>query len=447
MKVVILAGGGGTRLFPLSRSWLPKQFLEFDGKRSLLGLTLERAMGIVRPSDLVVVTNPKHRDRVMLELESVGASGAHLVLEPVGRNTASAVALGASYLLNLGVPRGEVILVAPSDHIMGPAGEFVGAVDKACELALRGLWVVFGIRPAGPETGYGYIEVGGPVGPGFLVRSFREKPDIESARAYAEDPRYYWNSGMYCLTLGCLMDQLERHMEDLYRLVSRGYDEFISAFADSPSVSIDRGLAEKSSDGAMVPFNGDWSDIGSWDAIYKWLQKDGDGNVISGDCVALNCEGSLIMGQGRLIAALGLRDMLVVDGGDAILVAPRNESQRVGLLAEKLASLGGRELPELLAGCVNGVSCRSLIRGVGYDVTEVQVKPGGAIDPHHHAKSSESWGVIEGKARVTIGNREMTVLAGDGVWVPVGESCRIENVGDGPLRLVVVRIGHKVFGG
>jgi len=341
MKIIILAGGGGSRLFPLSRTRFPKQFLKLNGEKSLLAQTIERFSELVKPSDMVIVTNQEYVHHVKTELIASKSQEAHILLEPVARNTAPAIALAARYCVDrLGCGLDEVMFVTPSDHIIRSLETFTANLRQALSMAKMNKIVTFGVKPDSPETGYGYIQVGQPLGSGFAVELFHEKPDRATAEAYLANGSYYWNSGMLVFTIGCFMDELRVHQPHIHALSDTTLDIMTENFAEMPNISIDYAVVEKSKQVVMSPLTTEWSDIGSWDAIYNVLDKDADGNAIKGDCIPIDCSNTLILGHSRLIAGIGLEDLLVVETDDVIVVAKKGESQKVKDLVNELTAKG-----------------------------------------------------------------------------------------------------------
>ncbi|MDR7866289.1 MAG: mannose-1-phosphate guanylyltransferase/mannose-6-phosphate isomerase [Sporomusaceae bacterium] len=442
MKIIILAGGGGTRLFPLSRANYPKQFLKIGGPQSLLAQTVTRFLPLADARDIVIVTNHEHFHHVRAELEVCGAGDAHILLEPVGRNTAPAVALAASYCLdNLGAPEEELLLVTPSDHLVGKPEAFAQAIRQAAPMAAGGRIVTFGIRPNKPETGYGYIQAGAKQGDGYLVASFKEKPDAQTAKRYLKDGNYYWNSGLFAFTVGTFADELSRHQPAIRAALDNPYATLLERFADLPDISLDYAIAEKSDRIVTIPLAADWSDIGSWDAIYDVLPKDAAGNAIQGDCLPVDCRDSLILGHSRLIAGIGLEDVLVVETDDVILVAKKGESQKVKDIVAALKARGRREAAEHTTVYRPWGRYTVLGEGPGYKLKKIVVNPGQRLSLQLHHHRSEHWIVIGGTAKVTIGGREQLIPANESAFVPVSTKHRLENPGDTPLEMIEVQNG------
>ncbi|CUH94461.1 Xanthan biosynthesis protein XanB [Propionispora sp. 2/2-37] len=442
MKIIILAGGGGTRLFPLSRTKYPKQFLKIEGKDSLLTQTVMRFLPLVRPADIVVVTNQEYIHHVKNELVECGADGAHIVLEPVARNTAPAIALAVRYCLdNLGTAADEVLFVTPSDHIIRPVGLFVETVRKAGQLAAGEKLVTLGIKPEQPETGYGYIQAGETSGNGYAVRSFKEKPDQKTAERYLAEGGYYWNSGMFAFRVDLFLQELEAYQPDIYTLAQQPFQEMVGAFSGMPNISIDYAIAEKSSRGVMLPLTAYWNDIGSWDAIYDVFDKDADGNALQGDCLPLDCSNTLMMGRSRLIAGIGLENLLIVETDDVIVVAKRGESQQVKELVNILKERGRREAEEHTTGYRPWGSWTVLGEGKGYKIKKITVNPGQRLSLQMHYHRSEHWVVIGGTAKVHIDGEEYMVPENKSIFVPQCAKHFMENPGKTLLEIIEVQNG------
>ncbi|TWH45263.1 mannose-1-phosphate guanylyltransferase/mannose-6-phosphate isomerase [Sporomusa sp. KB1] len=442
MKLIILAGGGGTRLFPLSRTCMPKQFLKLGDSDSLLTQTVKRFLPLLKPSDIVVVTNKEYTHHVKTELATCGASSAHILLEPVARNTAPAIALAARFCQDeLGAVAEEVLFITPADHIIQPVDIFIKNVRQAVELAAQDKVVTLGIKPNKPETGYGYIQAGKSLGTAYQVDSFREKPDKETAKQYLAAGNYYWNSGMFAFTTGHIMEEFREHVPEIYQLVSAPLVEVIRNFDSMPSISIDYAVAEKSLQVVMVPLTANWNDIGSWDAIYDVLEKDHSGNALQGDCLPINCSNTLMLGRNRLIAGIGLEDVLVVETDDVIVVAKRGESQKVKDVVAELKARGRREVDEHTTMYRPWGSYTVLGEGTGYKMKKIMVAPGQQLSLQLHYHRSEHWIVIGGTAKVTIGEQEQMVHVNESVYIPPSTKHRLENPGRIPLEIIEVQNG------
>lgn len=442
MKVIILAGGGGTRLFPLSRTRFPKQFLKMNGDKSLLAQTIERFLPLVNSYDMVIVTSAEYVHHVETELMVTRAKEAHILMEPVARNTAPAIAFAARYCIEqLGCGQDEVLIVSPSDQVIQTSEIFVANMRQAVDMAKLDKIVTLGVAADSPEIGYGYIQAGKSFGSGFLVKSFREKPDKETAETYLANGGYYWNSGMFVFTIGRFMAELKEHQPDIYSLADTGFDAMTENFAEMSNISIDYAVAEKSAQAMMLPLTAKWSDIGSWDAIYDVLGKDIDGNAVKGDCVPIDCSNTLMLGNSRLIAGIGLKDLLVVETDDVILVAQKGESQKVKELVSRLKANGRSEVDEHTSVFRPWGLYTVLGSGPGYKMKKIVVNPGQVLSLQMHYHRSEHWIVIGGTAKVTIGENESMVHENEGVFVAQTTKHRIENPGLLPLEIIEVQNG------
>jgi mannose-1-phosphate guanylyltransferase/mannose-6-phosphate isomerase len=444
MKAIILAGGSGARLFPLSRGSRPKQFIDVFSSRSLFAQCAERAgRAVDGPEDVVVVANHKYELMVKAELSRCGLAGAHVLPEPEGRNTAPAIALAAAYLKSrLSCPGDEVLLVLPSDHLVGPGDAFAENVRQGAEFARAGNMVVFGVKPDRPETGFGYIEAGEQAGRGYLVRRFKEKPELALAEEYFEKGGHFWNSGMFMFRLDVFLREAAAHAPGILgQGGDASYDGLLASFGCLPNVSFDCAVLEKCENMAMVPFAPSWSDVGSYDAVYGALPKDGQGNAIKGDVLAIDCRNSLLLGKKRLIAALGLENILAVETDDVILLMPKGKSQEARRIVEALKAAKRPEADE--ANTVYRPWGQFTVHdaGEGYKIKTITVEPGKSLSLQMHHRRSEHWVVTKGTAGVVVDDHEHIVGAGESAYVPKGSKHRLYNAGEGELKIVEVQNG------
>lgn len=453
MKVIILAGGSGTRLWPLSRERYPKQFLKLYNNRSLLQQTKDRLMGLVPDEDIIIMTKNDYKFHVAAEL---GALPFHLILEPESRNTAPAIALGVKYCLErLSCKEDEVIFVLPSDHIIGSPDIFREKIRRAEGLAKKGYLVTFGIRPARPETGYGYIKAGGRVegvgsldpGPSTLdpvykVEIFTEKPDIKSAERYLKEGCFYWNSGIFAFRLGTILDEFQRHTPGIGKILEMGLDEVISNFAKMPNISIDYAVMERSNRLVMLPLELGWNDIGSWDSLYDLLDKDAMGNVKKGDVLSIDTKESLIIGNRRLISTIGLEDCLIVETDDAVLIAKRGYAQRVSELVERLKEGKRKEVSEHATTFRPWGNYTILEEGERYKIKRIVVNTGESLSLQLHHHRSEHWVAVKGTAKVKIGDKELFIHENESAYVPKSTLHQLENPGKTPLEIIEIGNGE-----
>ena len=442
MKVIILAGGGGTRLFPLSRACYPKQFLRIGAERSLFGQTLERFLLLAAPEDIVVVTQEAYFFHVRAELREVGADAAHVLLEPVGRNTAPAIALAMAYCRErLGAGEDEVLCVSPSDHVIRPAERFAELVKTAAERAAQGDIVTLGVTPNAPETGYGYIEAAEYAGDVRRVRRFKEKPSREMAEEYLSAGNYYWNSGMFLFRMDALKGEFAEFVPELARIASGSVADAKENFAALPSISIDYAVAERSKKMAVAPLSDiSWNDVGSFDAIADMMADD-KGNAFSGDVRASDCKNTMILGDERLVVGMHLENLLVVDTPDVLLVARKGDSQEIREVVETLKKEGRRETEENLTMYRPWGKYTTLAEGDGYKVKRIVINPGQSISLQIHYHRSEHWTVISGTGKLTLDGKEIIFRENESTYIPIGTAHRLENPGKLPLSIIEVQNG------
>jgi len=430
MIPVILSGGVGSRLWPLSRGMYPKQFLCLaDPDLSMLQQTVGRSVGIDDIGPSVIVCNQEHRFIVGEQLQQIGITDAKILLEPKGRNTAPAIALAAFSVAEK--DRDEVMLVMPADHVIADLGEFHRAIDLAFHLAEQGSLVTFGIVPQGPETGYGYIKAGSPVdGGGFSVAEFKEKPDQRTAQEYIDSGNYYWNGGIFVFTASAYLEELKRFEPEVYKAAESAMSkaqpdlDFIrideAAFIASPSISIDYGVMERTSKAVVVSLNAGWNDVGSWSALWDVSEKDENGNAISGDVIVVDTKNSHIYSENKLVSVVGVDGLVVVETDDAILVCDRQRAQNVKAIVEKLESLERTQISHHRKVYRPWGWYDSIDEGDRFQVKRIQVKPGARLSVQMHHYRAEHWVVVKGVAEVRNGDNVMTLVENESTYIPIG---------------------------
>jgi mannose-1-phosphate guanylyltransferase / mannose-6-phosphate isomerase len=447
MKIIILAGGSGTRLWPYSRSCFPKQFLHFGDQRSLLQKTMERFIGCYPLTDLLIVTNQAYCHLVKTQAREIAPELENQILvEPQRRNTAPAIALSVSYLQKIGaVSSDDAVLVCSSDHLISPLERFLDAVVKGETFAKRGNHVIFGIRPHKPETGYGYIKAKRSSEPQvYEVEKFIEKPTMELAQQYLLDGHYLWNSGIFLFHIGTLMQEMQQYCPIISERLQCSFEQCLAEFAEMPDISIDYALMEKSQKTVVIPLDVTWSDVGSWDSVYELLEKDENQNVKIGNILDIDTQNCLIMGGKHLISTIGLKDLLVIETDDALFVGKKGESQRVKNLVDELKKRNAKEQYENLTSHRPWGKFTVLEEGIRYKIKRIVVDPGHRLSLQMHYHRSEHWVVVKGTAKVTIGDKETLVHENESIYVPKSEMHRLENPGKVALELIEVQVGEYV---
>ena len=444
---VILSGGSGTRLWPLSRESHPKQFLPLAGRQTLLQATWARVRGVTSLAP-IVVANGEHRFMVSEQLRQVGCKPGTVLLEPNGRNTAPAIAAAA--LQAVADESDPLLLVLPSDHVIRDGDAFREAVAKAADAAETGQLVTFGIVPTGPETGYGYIKASAGEG-ACPVEQFVEKPDLETAKQYVAAGTYYWNSGMFLFKASRYLEELGRLQPQMLAACKAAFErakrdeDFVrldkDAFAACPSDSIDYAVMEKTEAAMVVPLDADWNDVGSWAALWEVAEQDGDGNAHRGDVIASGCRNTLAWGDGRLVALLGLEDIVVVDTDDTVLVAHKDRVQEVKEIVGRLKAQGRSEANLHRKVYRPWGAYDSIDMGERHQVKRITVKPGASLSLQMHHHRAEHWIVVSGTAEVTCGDKVLLLTENQSTYIPLGVTHRLRNPGKLPLELIEVQSG------
>lgn len=450
MRAVIMAGGSGSRLWPLSRGFFPKQFLSLCGDSTMLQGTLHRVAGLY-DDGLSIICNEEHRFIVAQQAQTFGASSDVIILEPQGRNTAPAIALAAFEALD-SVGGDCLLLVMAADHLIEDVDAFHAAVAKAKIQADAGKLVTFGIVPESPHTGYGYIQRGAALSDdAFVVSRFVEKPDEATAQVYVDEGEYYWNSGMFLFSAQLYLEELKAHRPDIYDACEKAYAgksrdaDFLrvdkAAFAACPDDSIDYAVMEKTDKAAVVPLSAGWSDVGAWSSLWEVGEGDASGNVFSGDVLSHNTTNSYVRAEHRLVATVGLDNVVVVETNDAVLVAAKDKVQEVKSIVNELKAQNRSEFLHHRHVYRPWGVYDSIDNGDRYQVKRITVKPGAKLSVQMHHHRAEHWIVVSGTAKVTIGEKTIMLTENQSTYIPIGEVHALENPGKIPLELIEVQSG------
>lgn len=484
VNAVILAGGSGSRLWPMSRQHRPKQFLALDGDFSLLQTTINRLSPTIEAKDVLIVTQESHAKgeayHALLPYQAI--------YEPIGRNTAPAIALAAAYLMAEGAD--PVMVVLPADHVIKDEARFREHLDTAIQTAQTGRLVTFGIQPTRPDTGFGYIKtratseekrvlstecrvpsekaessspqhsalstqnsLSGTQNSVLEVERFTEKPDLKTAEHFLKEGDYYWNSGMFVWRASTILAEIQRYLPEVYKVVQTILAErqtgstFQQAvekhFAAMPSISIDYGVLEKSDRVSLIPCDIGWNDVGSWQAVHEISPKDANGNALQGNVIAIDCKDSLIRAEKRLVAVVGVEDLCVIETADAVLISKSDQTQRVREVVDKLHDQGATE--HIFHAKVNrpwGSYTVLEEDPEGFKLKRIEVAPGARLSLQSHRQRSEHWVVVSGTATVTNGEEVITVQKNQSTYIPIGAKHRLENLGKEPLHIVEIQVGE-----
>jgi mannose-1-phosphate guanylyltransferase/mannose-6-phosphate isomerase len=450
---VVLSGGAGTRLWPVSRQQYPKQLLPLVSERTMLQETVTRTAGLPDLAAPFVICHRDHRFLVAEQLQEIGVKPHRIVLEPVGRNTAAALTV-AALMLNAVDPE-AIILAQPSDHHIANVGAFRRSLDQAALAGSRGWLTTFGIAAARPETGYGYIRQANVAIEGadgvFAVRQFVEKPDLDTATQYVESGQYFWNGGIFLLPVSVFLEEVERLQPEILRgcaqAVSRGHDDLDffclddESFSSILDISVDKAIMELTDRAAVVPVEMGWSDIGSWRSLYEVHPSDRDGNVLEGDVALDGVRNSYVRADGHFVAALGVENVVIVATDDVFLVAHADRSPDIGKFVERLRSRNRSEVLHHSKVYRPWGFYQTIDTGDRFQVKRIMVKPGAMLSLQMHHHRAEHWVVVSGTARLTCDGESRLLHENQSTYIPLGSSHRLENPGKLPLHLIEVQSG------
>jgi len=448
---VILSGGSGPRLWPLSREHYPKPLLPLVSDKTLLQETACRLDDISDLGDAVYVCNEEHRFLLAEQVAQIGKTPATIILEPEGRNTAPALTLAALYLVKQDPD--AMMVVMPADHVMTEPQKFTAAVEQGSDHAEQGALVTFGIVPESPETGYGYIKRDAQIGSSaaYTVARFVEKPDRQTAEQYVSEGDYYWNSGIFLMRADRWLDEISQHRPDILKYCREAVNKGVQdrdffrvdkrLFHGCPSDSIDYAVMERTDRAVVVPISAGWSDIGTWSALWNVCPQDANGNVIQGDVLTEDTRNALLIAQHRCLATVGLDNIVVVETADAVLVASKDKAQDVKAIVECLKDSGRDESKMHRQVYRPWGSYEGIDAGSRFQVKRLSVKPGAQLSLQMHHHRAEHWIIVKGTARVTCGDQVFTLHENESTYIPIGEKHRLENPGNIPLEVIEIQSG------
>lgn len=446
MHGIILAGGSGSRLWPLSRELYPKQLLKLNSEKSLLERTYERLMGVMDIDNILAITNSKHVNDVRMQLREYN-NDVRIIAEPAAKNTAPAIAIATKFILDCGVD--DIILVVPSDHLIEDFESFRKTVEQAQKLAKEGYIVTLGVKPTYAGTGFGYIKTSEALDCGYKVECFKEKPDLKTAQGYVENGGYYWNSGIFVFSASILMKTLKETAPEIYEITQKfnfklqGDIDYMT-FDKYPSISIDYAVMERAKNIAMVKMESDWNDLGSWDAVYDINKKDENGNVKIGNVIENECQNSMLYSSNRMVAGVGLKDVIIVETSDAILACDKNNTQGVKQIFEKLKE-SNNDAHKIHTTVYRPWGYYTILnQGDGYLTKMICVSRKGQLSLQSHNHRSEHWVVLSGIARVTLDDKVYMLKAGSSIDIPVKAIHSLANPYDSELKIIEVQKGDKL---
>ncbi|MBU0548536.1 MAG: mannose-1-phosphate guanylyltransferase/mannose-6-phosphate isomerase [Candidatus Omnitrophica bacterium] len=439
---VILAGGVGSRFWPFSRELEPKQFMKIIGEASLLQATIQRLKGVVDPACIYIITNNIYFYEVKAQVAKFGIPDVNIILEPQGKNTAPAVGVCAKLISR--IDKDAVLLVLPSDHYIKNISNFKKTVKKAIVCASKDLLVTIGIKPNAASTGYGYIKVDGKKNGYITVEKFLEKPDLNKAKKYFKDKRFFWNSGMFTWKAAVFLEEAKKYLPKLYaslRLINSAED-IPKVWPRIEAVSVDYGIMERSRRIALIPASFYWTDLGSWDALAEIFPKDKKGNISSGDTLDVDSNGVCVFSKGnRLVSTIGVNNMVIADTPDALLVCDRSRTQDVKQLVERLKTLKRKEHQVHLTQARPWGSFTVLQQGIGFKIKLIEIMPGKRLSLQRHRSRAEHWVVVSGMAKITSAGKVSFARSNESVYIPKDRKHRLENPLRIPLKVVEVQTG------